>query len=85
MTNKDKYYEVFSTLFEVDKTELNEEFTFVKREDWDSLIHMSLITELETAFDVLFDTDELLNFGSFFNGIKILEGHGIVMDDSYGE
>ena len=47
---------------------------------WDSLAHMTLIAQLEDDFDVLLDTDEVVNLSSFAKAREILERHGVSFD-----
>ena len=75
--NKRKYYDVFKEIFEVEDSDLNEKFNFKDVEKWDSLTHLTLITTLEDTFDVMFETDDILHFGGFMNGMKILEKYGV--------
>lgn len=77
MDNKEKYINIFKNLFNVEETKLNDKFTFADVDNWDSLTHMSLISMLEDEFDVFFDTEDILNFGSFNNGINILRKYGV--------
>lgn len=77
MNNLDKYADIFTSVFDVDKSELNENFNFNDVEKWDSLTHLTLISELETAFDVMFETEDILHFGGYLNGIEILNRYGI--------
>ena len=44
---------------------------------WDSFLHLTLISELEDGFDVLFDSEDILNFGGYSNGKKILAKYGV--------
>ena len=44
---------------------------------WDSVGHMSLITELEEAFDVFFETEDLLALNSYDAGKKVLIKYGV--------
>lgn len=77
MSNLDKYNKVFSTIFKMDADSFDHEFTFKAVEKWDSITHMSLIAELEDEFDIMIDTDDLLNYGSYENGKKILQKYGV--------
>lgn len=77
MNNLDKYVDIFTSVFDVDRSELNENFNFNDVEKWDSLTHLTLISELETAFDVVFETEDILHFGGFLNGIEVLKCYGI--------
>ncbi len=77
MSNEEKYIKIFVELFNVDEKELNSDFTFKNIEKWDSLTHMSLISMLEDEFDVFFETEDILNYGSFDNGKRILSKYGV--------
>ena len=61
----------------MDAADLNESFTFDSVDAWDSLSHLTLISDLEEAFDVMFETDDILHFGGYENGKKILAGYGV--------
>lgn len=78
MNNKEKYQQVFKNIFNVNENELNDDFTFSNVEKWDSLTHLTLISELEATFDVFFETDDILHFGGYSNGIEILKRYGVV-------
>ena len=77
MTNKEKYQKIFCELFDVEKSSLDGNFTFANVNSWDSMAHLSLISELEDAFDVMFETDDILHFGGYLNGIEILTRYGV--------
>lgn len=77
MGNKEKYTKIFKEVFGVEDSELNENFTFKDVEKWDSLTHLTLISELEDAFDVLFETEDILHYGGYLNGIEILKKYGV--------
>ena len=77
MNNKEKYANVFCTVFGVDKSVLNETFTSKDIDKWDSVAHLNLISELEDTFNVMFETEDILHYGSYLNGMKILEGYGV--------
>lgn len=77
MNNTEKYTQIFMTIFQVEKEALDENFTFANMDMWDSLAHMTLITQLEEAFGILFETEDILGYGSFFHGKKILEKYGV--------
>ena len=46
-------------------------------EQWDSVAHMALVTELETEFEVMLDTDEVIGMSSFRKAREILANHGV--------
>lgn len=77
MSNLEKYQNVFCELFDVDVNFLNEDFNFKDVEQWDSMAHLSLISELEEAFEVMFETEDILHFGGYMNGMEILKRYGV--------
>lgn len=77
MSNLEKYDSIFRSVFDAEQSELNEEFTFADVERWDSFMHLTLISELEDNFDVLFDSEDILHFGGYENGKNILKKYGV--------
>lgn len=77
MENLKKYNDIFCRVLNVNDSVLNEKFTFKDVPQWDSVAHLSLISELEDEFDVLFDSEDILHYGSYLNGIEILKRYGI--------
>ena len=77
MSNKERYQDIFMSIFNVDAEELNETFNFKDVAEWDSMTHLTLISELEDAFDVMFETEDILHFGGYNNGMKILTRYGV--------
>ena len=80
MSNLEKYKQIFTDVFQTGEEALNESFTFRDVDKWDSLTHLTLISELENTFDVMFETDDILHFGGFENGKTILARYGVDMD-----
>ena len=44
---------------------------------WDSLAHMALVAEIEDTFDVMIDTDEVIDLSSFTKAVEILGKHDV--------
>ncbi len=71
MSNLEKYNEAFISTFEISEDQLSG----LKYQDiaaWDSVGHMSLIAKLEDAFDIMMDTDDIIDFSSYEKGKEIL-------------
>lgn len=47
---------------------------------WDSAGHMSLVAELESEFDVMLDTDDIIGMSSVLKAREILVKHGVAFD-----
>lgn len=71
MTNLDRYSKVFCDTFEIELSELIN----LKYQDiaaWDSVGHMALIAALEEMFDLMMETDDIIDFSSYEKGLSIL-------------
>lgn len=71
MSNLEKYTQVFVETFEVSPEEA-QGLKYQDIEAWDSVGHMGLISALEDAFDIMMDTDDIIDFNSFEKGKEIL-------------
>lgn len=54
-----------------------ENATYGETEGWDSVAHMALIAEIESAFDIMLDTEQVIGMSSFGKAVEILETHGV--------
>jgi len=76
MTNIEKYEQIFITVFGVSEGELKK-LTYQGVEAWDSVGHMELIAKLEDTFNIMIETDDMIDFNSFLKGYIILNKYGI--------
>lgn len=77
MSNKEKYTQVFVECFSVTPDVLNENFVYQCVPAWDSVGHMGMIAALEETFDIMMDTEDIIEFSSFTVGIEKLKKYGI--------
>lgn len=71
MTNLEKYNKAFTDSFEIDKGDLLG-LKYQGTKLWDSVGHMTLIATLEESFDIMFETDDIIDFSSYEKGKEIL-------------
>lgn len=79
MSNREKYNNAFIESLEVEEDQLAD----LKYQDvptWDSVGHMGLISEIEDAFDIQMETDDIVDFGSYEKGIELLKKYGVKID-----
>ncbi len=76
MTNLEKYKKIFMETFEIAEEQL-ENLKYQDIVAWDSVGHMGLIGTLEDTFDIMMDTDDIIDFNSFKKGIEILAKYKI--------
>ena len=71
MTNLEKYTQAFCDSLDVSKDEA-EKLEYQAISAWDSVGHMELVSAVEEAFDIMMDTDDIIDFNSFEKGKEIL-------------
>lgn len=77
MSNIEKYNEAFISTFDVDSSQLNNSLSKDTVPNWDSVRQLALVSKLEDAFDVFFDTEDLIQMISYSRGIEILKKYDI--------
>jgi acyl carrier protein len=62
----------FVRAFGVDSSSVTDDMAYQSIPQWDSVGHMALVAELENAFDVTFDTDDIIGMSSVAKAKGIL-------------
>lgn len=79
MANREKYDQIFMDCFSVEKSALNDKFVYQCVSEWDSVGHMGMIAAIEEAFDIMMETDDIIDFSSYTKGIEILSKYDILL------
>ncbi len=77
MTNEEKYLKVFMDIFDISEKAAREA-SYQETDEWDSVGHMRLTSALEDAFDIMLDTDDIVDLSSFERGREILSSRYVV-------
>ena len=77
MSNKEKYDNIFIVSFSVTRDVLTEDFVYQCVPTWDSVGHMGLIAALEEEFNIIMETEDIIEFGSYTIGIEKLKKYNI--------
>ena len=77
MSNLNKYDKSFIKGLSIKKNQINKKLKYNSIEQWDSIAHMNLMSELESAFKISIDTDDIIDFSSYEKGKKILQKYKI--------
>lgn len=64
--------EIFSNLFSIDKSTIDNDFSMATVSSWDSLRHIQIVVALEESFEIKFTMDEILAMKTFPKVIEIL-------------
>ena len=76
MDNIEKYDNAFIETFSIENKSL-QDLEYNKIEQWDSIGHMTLISDLEDKFKITFETDDVVDFSSYKKGKEILKKYKI--------
>lgn len=76
MSNLDSYNEVFIEVFGVSVDVLSD-YKYQDTASWDSVGHMMMIVALEEKFNIIMDSDDIVDFSSWSKGITILKKYDV--------
>jgi acyl carrier protein len=77
MSNSAKLATAFADALEIEAATVSDELQYNRIPEWDSVAHMTLIAELEKVFNVMFDTDQIIDMSSVARAKEILAQHGV--------
>ena len=76
MNNLEKYNKIFCETLQIEEDQLKD-LEYQGTELWDSVGHMTLMAELEDAFDIMLETDDIVDFSSYEIGKSILKKYDV--------
>lgn len=77
MENIEKYNNAFMQVFGAKTDELNDNYGKETVEEWDSVHQLGLMTELEDAFDIMFDPEDIMDMTSYAKGKELLAKYDV--------
>ena len=77
MNNKQKYDQIFTESFSIDESLLGDDLVYNTVPSWDSIGHMAMIAALEDDFNIMMETDDIIDFSSYKKGFEILAKYGV--------
>lgn len=75
--NKKIYDQAFIEVLSLEPDQLNSSLEYQSVSTWDSVAHMSLMAELEDAFDIELEMDDIVDFGTYLTGIETMRKYGV--------
>ena len=79
MSNLEKYNQAFINALGLEEDRLGDKLEYQSVLNWDSVGHMELIAALEDAFDIMMDTDDIIDFSSYERGKEILKNYDVII------
>ncbi|MCP4895424.1 MAG: acyl carrier protein [bacterium] len=67
----------FREAFDLNDGVAVEDLAFRDIEEWDSVGHMRLVAKLEDAFDIMLETEDVIDLSSFNKALEIVAKYGV--------
>ena len=78
--NKNKLRACFTQSLGIPTEQVTDDLSYNTVPEWDSIGHMTLVAELESAFDIMLETDDILGLSSVAKAVEILTRYGVAFD-----
>ena len=75
--NSEKLITAFAIALNVETQIATDELAYNTIPQWDSTAHMALIAELEDVFDIMLDTDDIIDMSSVAKAKEIIKKYGV--------
>lgn len=69
---EDKLRDVFAESLGISASSIDDSLEYGRTPQWDSVAHMALIAAIETAFDIMIETEDVIDMSSFAKAKQIL-------------
>ena len=77
MKNFEKLINCFTEAVKINEDLVNDNLKYQSIPQWDSIAHMALVAQVENQFEIMLDTEEILDMSSVYEIKKILIKHDI--------
>lgn len=77
MIAQDLYIHIFQTTFQLDDAFDYNTLKYQSIQAWDSIGHLTLISNIEQAFNIIFEMDDIIEFSSFEKGKQLLHKYDV--------
>jgi acyl carrier protein len=75
--NEQKLRQAFASSLNLDESQVNDYLLYSSSPGWDSIAHMALVAALDSAFDIMLDTEDIIDMSSFVKAREILVKYGV--------
>jgi len=78
MSNEEKLINSFVSALGVDQSIIIDSLEYNTIPQWDSVAHMALIAALEDEFDIMMDTDDIIDMSSVAKAKEIVSKYDVI-------
>ena len=74
---EEKLKQIFVETLGINESMVNDDLKYNSIPEWDSLAHMSLVAAIDDEFDIMLETEDVIDMSSFAKAKEILLTYGI--------
>lgn len=75
--NETKLRKIFAEALEIPEERVVDGLEYNSIEQWDSIAHMALIAAIDDGFNIMMDTEDVIDLSSFAKAKEILQKYGV--------
>ncbi len=75
--NEQKLRQIFSESLGIEEEKVTDDLQYNSIEEWDSIAHMALVAAIDDGFDIMMDTEDVIDLSSFEKAKEILTKYGV--------
>ncbi len=76
--NQEKLVQTFAAALGIEPEKVTDNLAYNSIPQWDSVAHMALVAKLENVFDIMLDTDDIIDMSSVAKAKEILSKYDVV-------
>ncbi len=76
-TSESMLIEAFAATLQINHAVVTDDLKYNSIKEWDSIAHMQLVAVLEDTFEILLDTNDIIDMSSVGKAKEILAKHGV--------
>ena len=77
MNNTEKLRKIFAEALNIKIETVADNLEYNSIPEWDSVAHMSLVAAIDGGFDIMLDTDDVIDMSSFAKAKEILKKYEV--------
>jgi acyl carrier protein len=75
--NAEKLRRIFAEALNIKIETVKDELEYNSIPEWDSVAHMSLVAAIDNGFEIMLDTDDVIDMSSFGKAKEILKKYDV--------
>lgn len=78
--SQNKLKNIFVEVLGIDESNITDDLKYNSIPEWDSITHMALVAEIDDQFDIMLDTEDILEMNSFAKAKEILSKYEVDLE-----